>query len=73
MVGLGRSGLAAAEWLLSQEAEVTMFDESKSPVMQELAQKWQQRGASVVTGKAELGETRFVAAILSKTQGTVSQ
>jgi len=42
-----------------------MFDESKSPVMQELAQKWQQRGASVVTGKAELGETRFVAAILS--------
>jgi len=65
VVGLGRSGLAAAEWLLSQEAEVTMFDESKSPVMQELAQKWQQRGASVVTGKAELGETRFVAAILS--------
>ena len=42
-----------------------MFDESKSPVMQELAQKWQKRGASVVTGKAELGETRFVAAILS--------
>jgi len=62
---MGRSGLAAAEWLWSQGAEVTMFDESKSPWIQELSQKWGKRGSLVVTGRAELEETRFVAAILS--------
>lgn len=62
---MGRSGLAAAEWLLAQGAEVTMFDESQSSVMQDLARTWQKRGGVVVTGVSQLPETRFTAAILS--------
>ena len=65
MLGLGRSGLAAADWLLAQGAEVTMFDESQSPAMQDLAPTWRKRGGVVVTGVPRLPETRFAAAILS--------
>ena len=64
-MGLGRSGLAAAEWLLAHGAEVTMFDESKSPAMQDLTRAWQKRGGMMVTGNSQLSETRFAAAILS--------
>ena len=42
-----------------------MFDESSSTVMQELARAWRKRGASVITGKTELPDTRFTLAILS--------
>ena len=42
-----------------------MFDESKSPAMQDLTRAWQTRGGNVVTGLSQLPETRFAAAILS--------
>ncbi|MCX6935036.1 MAG: UDP-N-acetylmuramoyl-L-alanine--D-glutamate ligase [Verrucomicrobia bacterium] len=65
VVGMGRSGLAAAEWLLAQSAEVTMFDESKNPAVAELAGTWKSRGATVMTGREELPSVRFDRAILS--------
>ncbi len=65
VLGMGRSGQAAAEWLLSRKAEVTVFDESKSAVTQELARRWAARGARAVTGVERLPDTRFDRAILS--------
>ena len=65
VLGLGRSGQAAAEWLLAQKAEVTVFDEGKSAVVKELARRWEARGARAVTGVAKLPEARFDRAILS--------
>jgi UDP-N-acetylmuramoylalanine--D-glutamate ligase len=65
VLGMGRSGQAAAEWLLSRKAEVTVFDESKSAVTQELARRWAARGARAVTGVEQLPDTRFDRAILS--------
>jgi UDP-N-acetylmuramoylalanine--D-glutamate ligase len=65
VLGMGRSGQAAAEWLLSRKAEVTVFDESKSAVTQELARRWAARGARAVTGVEQLPDTRFDRAIVS--------
>ena len=65
VLGMGRSGQAAAEWLLAQQAEVTVFDEGKSAVVKELARRWEARGARAVTGVAKLPEARFDRAILS--------
>ena len=65
VLGMGRSGQAAAEWLLAQKAEVTVFDESKSAVIKELARRWEARGARAVTGVEELPDPRFDRAILS--------
>jgi UDP-N-acetylmuramoylalanine--D-glutamate ligase len=65
VLGMGRSGQAAAEWLLSRKAEVTVFDESKSAVTHELARRWAARGARAVTGVEQLPDTRFDRAILS--------
>jgi UDP-N-acetylmuramoylalanine--D-glutamate ligase len=62
---MGRSGLAAAEWLLAQQAEVTVFDESKSAAVRDLARRWAARGARAVTGVEQLPDTRFDRAILS--------
>ena len=42
-----------------------MFDESSAPAMKELSQSWKKRGATVVTGRAELPETRFTVAVIS--------
>jgi len=42
-----------------------MFDESSSPGMRELSQRWRDRGASVITGVPELPATRFSFALLS--------
>jgi UDP-N-acetylmuramoylalanine--D-glutamate ligase len=65
VLGMGRSGQAAAEWLLSRKAEVTVFDESKSAVIKELARRWEARGARAVTGVEQLPDPRFDRAILS--------
>ena len=65
VLGMGRSGQAAAEWLLSRKAEVTVFDESKSAVTQELARRWAARGARAITGVEQLPDTRFDRAIVS--------
>ena len=65
VLGMGRSGLAAAEWLFAQKAEVTVFDESKSAGVKDLARRWEARGAHAVTGLEELPHARFDRAILS--------
>ncbi len=65
VLGMGRSGQAAAEWLLAQKAEVTVFDESKGAVVKDLARRWEERGARTVFGAEKLPETRFDRAILS--------
>lgn len=65
VLGIGRSGQAAAGWLLSQRAEVTMFDESKTLVAKASAQDWKSRGVSMVLGSEKLPHTRFDCAILS--------
>ena len=65
VLGMGRSGQAAAEWLLAQKAEVTVFDESKSAALKELARRWEGRGVRSVFGAEKLPETRFDRAILS--------
>ena len=65
VLGMGRSGLAAAEWLLAQQAEVTVFDESKSAAVRDLARRWEARGAQAVTGMEQLPDARFDRAILS--------
>ncbi|MFM8653991.1 MAG: Mur ligase family protein, partial [Verrucomicrobiota bacterium] len=65
VLGMGRSGQAAAEWLLAQKAEVTVFDESKSAGLKELARRWEGRGVRSVFGAETLPETRFDHAILS--------
>jgi UDP-N-acetylmuramoylalanine--D-glutamate ligase len=65
VLGMGRSGQAAAEWLLAQKAEVTVFDESKNAVLKELARRWEEQGARAVLGLEKLPETRFDRAILS--------
>jgi UDP-N-acetylmuramoylalanine--D-glutamate ligase len=65
VLGMGRSGQAAAEWLLAQKAEVTMFDESKSAVVKNLARRWSARGVRSVLGVEKLPDVRFDHAILS--------
>ena len=65
VLGMGRSGQAAAEWLLAQKAEVTVFDESKSAGLKELARRWEGRGVRSVFGVEKLPDTRFDRAILS--------
>ena len=65
VLGIGRSGQAATEWLLSQHAEVTMFDETQSLVAKASAQVWKGRGVSLVLGSEKLPHTRFDCAILS--------
>jgi len=65
VLGLGRSGQAAAEWLFAQKAEVTVFDESKSAVVKDLARRWEARGVHAVTGAETLSDARFDRAILS--------
>ncbi len=65
VLGMGRSGLAAAEWLLAQQAEVTVFDESKSAAVRDLVRRWEARGAHAVTGMEKLPDARFDRAILS--------
>ena len=65
VLGMGRSGLAAAEWLLAQQAEVTVFDESKSAAVRDLARRWEARGAHAVTAAEKLPDARFDRAILS--------
>ena len=65
VLGIGRSGQAAAEWLLGQKAEVTMFDETKSAEAKSLAQKWEKRGVRVLLGKDRMEVVNFDQAILS--------
>jgi UDP-N-acetylmuramoylalanine--D-glutamate ligase len=45
VIGLGRSGRAAAELLLDQGAAVTAIDDADTPELRKLAQPLQQRGA----------------------------
>jgi UDP-N-acetylmuramoylalanine--D-glutamate ligase len=65
VLGMGRSGQAAAEWLLAQKAEVTVFDEAKSAGLKEAARRWEGRGVRSVFGTEKLPDTRFDRAILS--------
>ncbi|NBT23830.1 hypothetical protein EBT11_04145 [bacterium] len=65
VLGMGRSGQAAAEWLFAQKAEVTVFDESKSAGVKDLARRWEARGALAVIGQEKLPHARFARAILS--------
>lgn len=65
VLGLGRSGQAAAEWLLAQKAEVTMLTESKGDEEMKKAAQWEQRGVKVIFGGEPVFETRFDLAILS--------
>ena len=65
VLGMGRSGQAAAEWLFAQRAEVTVFDESKSAGVKDLARRWEARGAHAVTGLEKLPHARYDRAVLS--------
>ena len=65
VLGMGRSGQAAAEWLLSHGAEVTMFDESQSVEMQKIAREWEGRGVGVLLGEDRMVGMKFERAILS--------
>ena len=65
VLGMGRSGQAAAEWLLSHGAEVTMFDESQSVEMQKIARGWEGRGVGVLLGEERMVGMKFERAILS--------
>ena len=65
VLGMGRSGQAAAEWLLARKAEVTVFDEGKNAVVKDLARRWEARGVRALTGVARLPDTRYDRAILS--------
>ena len=65
VLGMGRSGQAAAEWLLGQGAKVTMFDETPSPTLQKTARRWEDRGATVLLGSDRLPRTNFAYGIIS--------
>jgi len=65
VLGMGRSGQAAAGWLLARKAEVTMFDEGKTAAVKDLARRWESRGARTVVGATQLPDTRFDRAIIS--------
>ena len=65
VLGMGRSGQAAAEWLLGQGAKVTMFDETPSPTLQKTARRWEDRGATVLLGSDRLPRTNFAFGIIS--------
>ena len=65
VVGMGRSGVAAAEWLLGQKAEVTMFDESKEPAVMGVGDRMKARGAKVMVGEMGVVGGGFDRAILS--------
>jgi len=65
VVGMGRSGVAAGEWLLGEKAEVTMFDESTDPAVAEVGLRMKARGAEVITGQRSVVGRSFDRAILS--------
>jgi len=65
VVGMGRSGVAAGEWLLGEKAEVTMFDESTDSAVAEVGLRMRARGAEVITGKRSVVGRGFDRAILS--------
>ena len=65
VLGMGRSGQAAAEWLLGQGAKVTMFDETPSPTLQMTVRRWEDRGATVLLGSDRLPRTNFAYGIIS--------
>ncbi|MEI7692948.1 MAG: UDP-N-acetylmuramoyl-L-alanine--D-glutamate ligase [Verrucomicrobiota bacterium] len=65
VVGMGRSGVAAGEWLLGEKAEVTMFDESTDPAVAEVGLRMRARGAEVITGQRSVVGRSFDRAILS--------
>ncbi len=65
VVGMGRSGVAAGEWLLGEKAEVTMFDESTDPAVAEVGLRMKARGAEVITGQKSVMGRSFDRAILS--------
>ena len=65
VVGMGRSGVAAGEWLLGEKAEVTMFDESTDSAVAEVGLRMRARGAEVITGQKSVVGRSFDRAILS--------
>ena len=65
VVGMGRSGVAAGEWLLGEKAEVTMFDESTDSAVAEVGLRMRARGAEVITGQKSVMGRSFDRAILS--------
>ncbi len=65
VVGMGRSGVAAGEWLLGEKAEVTMFDESTDPAVAEVGLRMKARGAEVITWQKSVVGRSFDRAILS--------
>ena len=65
VVGMGRSGVAAGEWLLGEKAEVTMFDESTDPAVAAVGLRMKARGAEVITGQKSVVGRSFDRAILS--------
>ena len=65
VLGMGRSGQAAAEWLLGQGAKVTMFDETLSTTLQRTARRWEERGATVLLGSDRMKRTNFAYGIIS--------
>ncbi|NCZ52708.1 MAG: UDP-N-acetylmuramoyl-L-alanine--D-glutamate ligase [Verrucomicrobia bacterium] len=65
VVGMGRSGVAAGEWLLGEKAEVTMFDESSDSAVAEVGLRMRARGAEVITGQKSVVGRSFDRAILS--------
>ena len=65
VVGMGRSGVAAGEWLLGEKAEVTMFDESTDSAVAEVGLRMRARGAEVITGQRSVVGRSFDRAILS--------
>jgi UDP-N-acetylmuramoylalanine--D-glutamate ligase len=66
VLGLGRSGLAAARLMLRSGASVTVLDEGESGLLSERAALLEGEGAVVLTGKKALSESgRHDLAVLS--------
>ena len=66
VLGLGRSGMAAARLLLRHGVMVTLCDSGESPLVLERAELLRREGATVLTGSAALADTTaYDLAILS--------
>ena len=63
VIGLGRSGVAAAELLLQHDASVTAVDTADSPALKQIASTLTDKGATCQVGASEISEAFDLAVI----------
>ena len=63
VIGLGRSGVAAAKLLLQHGASVTVVDTADSPALQQIASMLTDKGATCQVGASEISEVFDLAVI----------